>query len=42
MERLLLRITEAAEMLGLSRSEAHVLIQAGVCGRDGQMEARRP
>ena len=30
MEKLLYRVTEAAEMLGLSRSKVYVLIQAGV------------
>jgi len=30
MEKLLYRVTEAAEMLGLSRSKVYVLIQTGV------------
>ena len=30
MEKLLYRVTEAAEMLGLSRSKVYILIQAGV------------
>lgn len=30
MEKLLYRVTETAQMLGLSRSKVYVLIQAGV------------